>query len=88
MHTIYILMKDGEVVDISPATSPDTALEFFKNSYVWSGKTGQVYAAHMSDTAAQDVREAFQNGKSLNKASAATLVKRYSSYLNHCADVT
>ena len=53
MHTIYVLMKDGEVRDMAPSLAAGQALEFFKNAYIWNGQTGQVYACHMSDSAAQ-----------------------------------
>lgn len=88
MSTIYILMKDGEVVDVAPSLSADQALEFFNNANIWSSKTGQIFACHMSDSAAREVREAFYAGPSKGKASAATLAKRYSSTMNHCGDVT
>lgn len=88
MHTIYVLMKDGEVRDMAPSLAADAALEFFKNAYIWNGQTGQVYACHMSDSAAQEVRATFFDPPSKGKPTAATLIKRYSSYMNHCADVT
>lgn len=87
MNTIYVLMKDGEVVDIAPSLAADQALEFFKNGYTWNGLRGQVYACKMSDTAALEVRDAFFSPPSKGKVSAGTLVKRYSQQLNHCADV-
>ena len=89
MHTIYVLMKAGEVRDMAPSLAAGQALEFFKNAYIWNGQTGQVYACHMSDSAAQEVREAFYNNKpgTLKQTPASTLIKRYSSYMNHCADV-
>ena len=89
MSTIYILMKDGEVKNIAPSSNADQALEFFQNFHDWNGhSTGQVFACHMSETAAQEVRDALEAKPSVGKATAATLAKRYSSSMNHCADVT
>jgi diketogulonate reductase-like aldo/keto reductase len=95
MHTIYILMKDGDVVSMSPSLSADEAVRYFQNQWLKPNSydplggekvTGQVYACHMSQTAAKEVWDAFKTHN--KKTPASVLVKRYSSYMNHCADVT
>lgn len=88
MHTIFILMKNGEVLAIAPGLTPDGALEFFNEGQGWNRQTGQVFACHMSETAADEVWTAFYDKPSIGKPTAATLVKRYSSYMNHVSDVT
>ena len=86
MSTIFVLLKDGQVMDVAPTLAADEALRFFQQGSYYNGNIGQIFACHMSESAAFEVRAAFLERNP--KTPASVLVKRYSSYLNHVGDVT
>lgn len=52
MSTVYVLIRDGQLVQVSESVSAEASLEQFKNY----GEHGEVFAARMSDYAAFLVR--------------------------------
>lgn len=52
-HTIFVLMKDGKVQDVSPFTSADKAIEW----WVFADKPAEIWACRVSDDAAREVRD-------------------------------
>lgn len=85
---LYVVIRDGEVVNISPHLSAQESAAFFQ--IAWPITPGEVYACRMSESAATEVRNAWMNWKpgTRNQADPAKLLKLYSHSMTKTMDVT
>lgn len=79
MSTVYVLVQDAKVVDISVSLSAEGALEYFQTY----GQKGELYAVRISDAAAFDVRAALQ---SKDPATATKRLKTYAHSMTKVGD--
>lgn len=87
MSTIYVLVRDREVIAVAESTDPSTAVAQL------SRRKGEVYACRLSDSAAAQVRDAVLSPKgNVTRGVAPTtplsLLKMYSQAMVKVADST
>jgi hypothetical protein len=95
MTTIFVLFEKGEALQVAPSTSADEALRFFQGVtiHVFGDPApkprGELYAARMSEEAADAVRALLEKdcGKQA-RLSATKSLKSFAHSLTKCADVT
>lgn len=80
--TVYVLFQGPKVVKVAISLDPQTAIDWLK--YSPNFLTGELYACHMSDSAAVEVSETCER----DGAKAAILCRRYSHSMMKCADLT
>lgn len=54
MHTVYVLMRGQQVIDMSRYLDPQKAID----EWYFADRPSEVWACRISETAAQEVREA------------------------------
>lgn len=54
-HTIFVLIKNGQVQDVSPFLSADKSIEW----WVFADKPAEVWACRVSESAAAEIKNCF-----------------------------
>lgn len=93
MNTIYVLIKDGSLVEVAPSFNPDDALKHF--TWCSTGQfspggavAGEMYAVRCSDGVASEIRALTLNNDKASREKALKLAKSRSYSLTKCADIT
>ncbi len=85
MITIYVLIRDGEIVSVAPSLSADAAAAWFAGvpPFTLYQGPGEIYACKLSEHAAGAVRDYCEKGQG---AKARSVILMYSHGINKCTD--